>query len=98
MLPRLLERAGTAAEGSITGFYAVLVEADDLNDPVGDTVRSILDGHIALSRDLAGKGHYPPIDILGSVSRVMNEVSNPNHAKWAHRFRNCSRPTATMKT
>jgi flagellum-specific ATP synthase len=87
MLPRLLERAGTAAQGSITGFYAVLVEADDLNDPVGDTVRSILDGHIALSRDLAGKGHYPPIDILGSVSRVMNEVSSPNHAKWAHRFR-----------
>jgi flagellum-specific ATP synthase len=87
MLPRLLERAGTAAQGSITAFYAVLVEADDLNDPVGDTVRSILDGHVALSRDLAGKGHYPPIDLLGSVSRVMNEVSSDNHVKWAHRFR-----------
>jgi len=87
MLPRLLERAGNAAQGSITGFYAVLVEADDLNDPVGDTVRSILDGHIALSRDLAGRGHYPPIDILGSVSRVMNEVSEDNHRRWASRVR-----------
>jgi len=87
MLPQLLERAGTSAEGSITAFYAVLVEADDLNDPVGDTVRSILDGHIVLSRDLAGKGHYPPVDILGSVSRVMNEVTDANHRRWAYRFR-----------
>ncbi len=87
MLPRLLERAGTSDKGSITGFYAVLVEADDMNDPVGDTVRSILDGHIALSRDLAGKGHYPPIDLLGSVSRVMNEVTDENHRTWAYRFR-----------
>jgi flagellum-specific ATP synthase len=87
MLPQLLERTGTSATGSITGFYAVLVEADDLNDPVGDTVRSILDGHIALSRDLAGKGHYPPIDILGSISRVMNEVTDENHRAWAYRFR-----------
>ncbi|MCF6284147.1 MAG: FliI/YscN family ATPase [Candidatus Hydrogenedentes bacterium] len=87
MLPRLLERTGTSAEGSITGFYAVLVEADDLNDPVGDTVRSILDGHIVLSRDLAGKGHYPPVDILGSISRVMNEVTDDNHRQWAYRFR-----------
>lgn len=87
MLPRLLERAGNSAQGSITGFYAVLVEADDLNDPVGDTVRSILDGHVALSRDLAGKGHYPPIDILGSVSRVLNEVTDPNHRRWAYRMR-----------
>lgn len=87
MLPRLLERAGNSDAGSITAFYAVLVEADDLNDPVGDTVRSILDGHIALSRDLAGKGHYPPIDILASVSRAMNEVTDDNHRKWAYRFR-----------
>lgn len=87
MLPQLLERAGTSDRGSITGFYAVLVEADDLNDPVGDTVRSILDGHIALSRDLAGKGHYPPVDILDSVSRVMNEVTDENHLRWAYRFR-----------
>lgn len=87
MLPRLLERAGNAAEGSITGFYAVLVEADDLNDPVGDTVRSIVDGHISLSRDLAGKGHYPPIDVLNSISRVMNEVTDANHRKWAYRLR-----------
>lgn len=87
MLPRLLERAGNSDVGSITGFYAVLVEADDLNDPVGDTVRSILDGHIALSRDLAGRGHYPPIDILGSVSRVMNEVADDNHRRWSFRVR-----------
>ncbi len=87
MLPQLLERAGTSAKGSITGFYAVLVEADDLNDPVGDTVRSILDGHIVLSRDLAGKGHYPPIELLGSISRVMNEVTDENHRRWAFRFR-----------
>lgn len=87
MLPRLLERAGTAAQGSITGFYAVLVEADDMNDPVGDTVRSIVDGHIALARDLAGKGHYPPIDVLGSISRVMNEVTDANHRQWAYRMR-----------
>lgn len=87
MLPRLLERAGNAETGSITGFYAVLVEADDLNDPVGDTVRSILDGHIALSRDLAGRGHYPPIDVLGSVSRVVSEVCDDNHQRWAARLR-----------
>ena len=87
LLPQLLERAGTAEKGSITGFYAVLVEADDLNDPVGDTVRSILDGHIALSRDLAGKGHYPPIDLLNSISRVMNEVSSDLHQQAAHRLR-----------
>jgi len=70
MLPRLLERAGAGAEGSITGLYTVLVEGDDLNDPVGDSVRSILDGHISLSRDLANAGHFPSIDVLASVSRV----------------------------
>jgi flagellum-specific ATP synthase len=69
-LPRLLERAGAGATGSITGLYTVLVEGDDLNDPVGDSVRSILDGHISLSRDLANAGHFPSIDVLASVSRV----------------------------
>ncbi|MCX5757471.1 MAG: FliI/YscN family ATPase, partial [Candidatus Hydrogenedentes bacterium] len=64
LLPKLLERAGTSAVGSITGLYTVLVEADDLNDPVGDASRSILDGHIALTRDLASRGHYPSIDVL----------------------------------
>jgi flagellum-specific ATP synthase len=70
LLPRLLERAGAGERGSITGLYTVLVEADDLNDPIGDSARSILDGHIALSRRLANSGHFPSIDVLSSVSRV----------------------------
>jgi flagellum-specific ATP synthase len=70
LLPRLLERAGAGESGSITGLYTVLVEADDLNDPIGDAARSILDGHIALSRRLANAGHFPSIDVLSSVSRV----------------------------
>ncbi|MDH4365031.1 MAG: EscN/YscN/HrcN family type III secretion system ATPase, partial [Acidimicrobiia bacterium] len=74
LLPGLLERAGTSATGSITGFYTVLVEGDDLNDPVGDTVRSITDGHISLSRDLANAGHFPSIDVLRSASRVVSSV------------------------
>jgi flagellum-specific ATP synthase len=75
-IPVLLERAGTLKDsGSITGIYTVLVEGDDMNDPVGDTVRSIVDGHIVLSRDLANKGHYPAIDVLSSVSRVARDVT-----------------------
>ncbi|MFO7748847.1 MAG: FliI/YscN family ATPase, partial [Desulfobacteraceae bacterium] len=81
-IPVLLERAGAVENsGSITGIYTVLVEGDDLNDPVGDTVRSIVDGHIVLSRDLANKGHYPAIDVLASVSRVMRDVAAPEHVK-----------------
>ncbi len=81
-IPILLERVGyVEGSGSITGIYTVLVEGDDLNDPVGDTVRSIVDGHIVLSRDLANKGHYPAIDVLASVSRVMRDVSQPEHIK-----------------
>ena len=77
-LPRLLERAGTTpGQGSITGLYTVLVEADDLNDPVADAIRSIADGHIVLSRDLANQNHYPAIDVLASVSRVMNDIVSP---------------------
>ena len=87
LLPKLLERAGTNETGSITGFYNVLVEADDLNDPVGDMVRSIVDGHIALSRDLAGKGHYPAVDVLESVSRSMLDVVPPSHQELASEFR-----------
>lgn len=76
LLPRLLERAGRDdGPGSITGFYTVLVEGDDMNDPVGDSARSILDGHIVLSRDLAAKNHYPAIDVLVSASRVMGAVT-----------------------
>jgi flagellum-specific ATP synthase len=88
LLPRLLERAGHAESGSITGIYSVLVEADDLNDPIGDAVRSILDGHIALSRDLATRNHYPAIDVLESVSRCMIDVTGDKHRHLAGQVRN----------
>jgi flagellum-specific ATP synthase len=83
-LPRLLERAGnTSSKGSITGLYTVLVEGDDLSEPVSDAVRSIVDGHIVLSRQLAARNHYPAIDILGSVSRVMNDIVDKKHLRLA---------------
>ena len=86
-LPRLLERAGNSDKGSITAFYTVLVAGDDMNEPVADEVRSILDGHIILSREMAGAGHFPAIDVLGSVSRVMNAVATKEHRKAATAMR-----------
>src|SRR3989339_689039 len=85
-LPRLLERAGMSDTGSITGMYTVLVEGDDLDEPVSDAMRAILDGHIGLSRALATRNHYPAIDVLGSISRVMPDVIEKEHLAAARRL------------
>lgn len=80
LLPKLLERVGTCGgEGTITGLYTILVEGDDMSDPIADTARSILDGHIVLSRELAARNHFPAIDILQSISRVMRDIVSPQH-------------------
>jgi FliI/YscN family ATPase len=83
MFPRLLERAGKAETGSITAIYTVLVEADDLSEPVSDTLRSILDGHIVLSRRLASMKHYPAVDVLESISRLMIDIASKEHLNAA---------------
>lgn len=86
--PKLLERSGNFDRGSITGVYTVLVEGDDTNEPIADTVRGILDGHIVLSRQLAGENHFPAIDISASISRLMTEIVDEEHRSVASRFRN----------
>lgn len=95
MMPRLMERAGKIADGSITGVYAVLVEADDMNETISDMARSILDGHIWLSRDLANMGQYPAIDVLASVSRLMTEISPADHVVAA---RSVKKALAVLKS
>lgn len=87
VLPKLLERSGTSAKGSITGFYTVLVDGDDMDEPISDAVRGILDGHIVLNRKLAQLGHYPAIDVLGSISRLANRVSGECSKKAAQYMR-----------
>ena len=87
-MPRLLERAGNSDAGSITALYTVLVDGDDFNEPITDTARSILDGHIVLNRAIAQKNHYPAIDVLASISRCMSAVASPAHKKMAGRLKN----------
>ncbi|WP_044895592.1 flagellar protein export ATPase FliI [Bacillus alveayuensis] len=87
LLPKMLERTGTNANGSITAFYTVLVDGDDFNEPIADTVRGILDGHIVLDRTLANKGQYPAINVIKSVSRLMNQIVSEKHRKIANEVR-----------
>lgn len=87
ILPKLLERSGTSEKGTITGLYTILVDADDMNEPIADNVRAILDGHVVLSRDLAARNHYPAIDVLQSVSRVMFDIVPAEHDNAARRLK-----------
>jgi type III secretion protein N (ATPase) len=86
-LPRLLERSGNSEKGSITAFYTILVEGDDLNEPIADESRSILDGHIVLSNELARQYHYPAIDVLGSISRILPSITSEEHLQQIGKIR-----------
>lgn len=88
LMPKILERAGSNEKGTMTGLYTVLVEGDDFNEPISDTARSILDGHIVLSRELAHRNHYPAVDVLQSISRVMPDVTTDEHRQAAGKIRN----------
>src|SRR5699024_7882018 len=87
MLPKLLERTGTNVKGTITAFYTVLVDGDDMNEPIADAVRGILDGHFVLDRNLAEMGQFPAINVLKSVSRVMNQIVDETHLTVAQKMR-----------
>ncbi len=87
LLPKIFERAGSFESGSITGFFTVLVEGDDFNEPICDAARGILDGHLILTRDLAASGHYPAIDVLNSVSRLANKVTTKEEVQAARKVR-----------
>jgi FliI/YscN family ATPase len=87
LLPRVFERAGNFRHGSITGFFTVLVEGDDFNEPICDAVRAILDGHIILSRQLAASGHYPAIEVLNSVSRLTSQIATRDQLEWTRKVR-----------
>jgi len=86
-MPKLVERAGRSPAGSITAFYTVLVEADDPNEPISDAVRGLLDGHVWLSRKLASRAHYPAVDVLESLSRLMPDVTDEEHRRAAQTIR-----------